>query len=67
MRRCETVMANTVNRANSGGQPVLYFGALEYGNGRENIPTAINMNAFTREKRLFSVNIKNIPTPQVTC
>ncbi|MEU7075200.1 LamG-like jellyroll fold domain-containing protein [Streptomyces narbonensis] len=63
MRRCENRMAKALK-----SEPVLYFGKLEYGNGRENIPTAIQMDAFTQKNsRLFSVNIKNIPVPQVTC
>ena len=63
MKKCENRMAKTLK-----SEPVLYIGKLEYGNGRENIPTAIQMDAFTQKKsRLFSVNVKNIPDRQVTC
>ncbi|MER5307278.1 LamG-like jellyroll fold domain-containing protein [Streptomyces sp. NPDC002773] len=67
MRKCENRMATVLDKTNGGGNPVLYFGKLEYGNGRREIPTAINMDAFTQKGRLFSVKINNVPTPQVTC
>ncbi|MFB6961306.1 DNA/RNA non-specific endonuclease [Streptomyces sp. NPDC056309] len=64
MKKCENRMASALD----GGEPVLYSGQLEYGNGRENIPTGIRMTATTPNRVLFAgVLVSNVPGSQVTC
>ncbi len=63
MKRCENRMATALE----AGQPVLYSGQLQYGDGRENIPTGISMTATTPNGVLFSVQVQNRPGSQVTC
>ncbi|WSW25344.1 DNRLRE domain-containing protein [Streptomyces sp. NBC_01003] len=64
MKRCENKMATALE----SGQPVLYSGQLQYGNGRENIPTGITMTATTPNGVLFAgVTVQNVPGSQVTC
>ncbi|WP_420718207.1 DNA/RNA non-specific endonuclease [Streptomyces sp. H34-S4] len=64
MRKCENRMARELKARRS----VLYSGQLEYGNGRQNIPTAITMSAYTINGPTFSgVRIANTPGRQVTC
>ncbi|MFJ9683924.1 DNA/RNA non-specific endonuclease [Streptomyces sp. NPDC101194] len=63
MKRCENKMASALQ----SGQPVTYSGQLEYGNGRNNIPTGIRMTASTSNGVLFDAPVSNTPGSQVTC
>ncbi|WP_419997818.1 DNA/RNA non-specific endonuclease [Streptomyces boninensis] len=57
MTKYETKMA----KALAAQKPVTYSGKLVYGNGDENLPTAIRMTAFTADGPLFSVTLPNEP------
>ncbi|MEV6594612.1 DNA/RNA non-specific endonuclease [Streptomyces acidicola] len=58
MKKLENKMASAL----AAQQPVLYSGQLEYGNGRENIPTGIRMSATTPNGILFTnVLVPNVP------
>ncbi|MFF5340151.1 DNRLRE domain-containing protein [Streptomyces althioticus] len=64
MKRCENRMAGAL----ASGDTLLYSGQLIYGNGRENLPTAIHMTAIAKGNVLFSGKfVENRPGPQVTC
>ncbi|MEU3256182.1 DNA/RNA non-specific endonuclease [Streptomyces sp. NPDC006997] len=58
MKKLENKMASAL----AAKQPVLYSGQLEYGNGRDNIPTGIRMTAATPNGVLFAgVLVPNVP------
>ncbi|WP_435866875.1 DNA/RNA non-specific endonuclease [Streptomyces xanthochromogenes] len=63
MKRCENKMAQQLKE----GKRVLYSGQLEYGNGRNNIPTAIRMTASTPNGLLFDLDISNMPGKVNSC
>ncbi|AYG85302.1 tRNA nuclease WapA [Streptomyces hundungensis] len=63
MKQCESRMAQQLKE----GKRVLYSGQLEYGNGRNNIPTAIRMTASTPSGPLFDINISNMPGKVKSC
>ncbi|WP_267244252.1 DNA/RNA non-specific endonuclease [Streptomyces sp. PR69] len=64
MKRCENRMASALN----SGQPVLYSGVLQHGNGVDKMPTGITMTAETPTGEIFrAVYVANKPGNQVTC